>query len=159
MAERRLASRAQASDAKDLGSPRRHTAWDMDQDLSQRLRYRDYLGAGLSLSSTRGRGSKARPKDGVIHVEGCFDYTLETIYTFARIGAVVNLKVQDYYPSGKRFFLRFKEKGGKEKELPYTTSWRSSWTSTSKRPVSATSQALFCSRPPWAKPGSYRAVR
>jgi hypothetical protein len=30
----------------------------------------------------------------------------------------VNLKVQDYYPSGKRFFLRFKEKGGKEKELP-----------------------------------------
>jgi integrase len=39
-------------------------------------------------------------------------------YTFARIGAVVNLKVEDYYPSGKRFFLRFKEKGGKEKELP-----------------------------------------
>src|SRR5438105_8492832 len=38
--------------------------------------------------------------------------------TFARIGAVVNLKVEDYYPSGKRFLLRFKEKGGKEKELP-----------------------------------------
>jgi hypothetical protein len=30
----------------------------------------------------------------------------------------VNLKVEDYYPSGKRFLLRFKEKGGKEKELP-----------------------------------------
>src|ERR1700726_4368793 len=39
-------------------------------------------------------------------------------YTFARIGAVVNLRVEDYYPSGKRFLLRFKEKGGKEKELP-----------------------------------------
>src|ERR1700759_5228435 len=39
-------------------------------------------------------------------------------YTFARIGAVVSLKVEDYYPSGKRFLLRFKEKGGKEKELP-----------------------------------------
>jgi integrase len=39
-------------------------------------------------------------------------------YTFARIGAVVNLKVEDYHPSGKRFLLRFKEKGGKEKELP-----------------------------------------
>src|SRR5258705_6428968 len=39
-------------------------------------------------------------------------------YTFARIGSVVNLKVEDYYPSGKRFLLRFKEKGGKEKELP-----------------------------------------
>jgi hypothetical protein len=30
----------------------------------------------------------------------------------------VSLKVEDYYPSGKRFLLRFKEKGGKEKELP-----------------------------------------
>jgi integrase len=30
----------------------------------------------------------------------------------------VNLKVEDYYPSGKRFLLLFKEKGGKEKELP-----------------------------------------
>jgi len=39
-------------------------------------------------------------------------------YTFARIGAVVNLKVEDYYPSGKQYLLRFKEKGGKEKELP-----------------------------------------
>jgi hypothetical protein len=27
-------------------------------------------------------------------------------YTFARIGAVVSLKVEDYYPSGKRFLLR-----------------------------------------------------
>jgi site-specific recombinase XerD len=27
-------------------------------------------------------------------------------YTFARIGAVVNLKVEDYYPSGKRFLLQ-----------------------------------------------------
>jgi site-specific recombinase XerD len=38
-------------------------------------------------------------------------------YTFARIGAVMNLKVEDYYPSWKWFLLRFKEKGGKEKEL------------------------------------------
>ena len=30
----------------------------------------------------------------------------------------MNLKVEDYYLSGKRFLLRFKEKGGKEKELP-----------------------------------------
>jgi hypothetical protein len=29
-----------------------------------------------------------------------------------------DLKVEDYYSSGKRFLLRFKEKGGKEKELP-----------------------------------------
>ena len=31
---------------------------------------------------------------------------------------VVNLKVEVYYPSGKQFLLRFKEKGGKEKALP-----------------------------------------
>ena len=30
----------------------------------------------------------------------------------------MNLKVEDYHPSGKRFLLRFKEKGGKEQELP-----------------------------------------
>jgi site-specific recombinase XerC len=30
----------------------------------------------------------------------------------------MRLKVEDYYPSGKRFLLGFKEKGGKEKELP-----------------------------------------
>ena len=53
-------------------------------------------------------------------------------YTFARIGAVVNLKVEDYYPSGKRFFLRFREKGGKEKELPVHHKLEESWTSTSK---------------------------
>jgi hypothetical protein len=28
------------------------------------------------------------------------------------------LKLEDYYPSGKRYLLRFREKGGKEKELP-----------------------------------------
>jgi hypothetical protein len=36
-------------------------------------------------------------------------------YTFARIGADINLKVEDYYPSGKRFLLRFREKGIKKK--------------------------------------------
>src|ERR1700722_5904281 len=39
-------------------------------------------------------------------------------YTFARIGAVVNLKVEDYFQTGKRSLIRFKEKGGKEKEIP-----------------------------------------
>jgi hypothetical protein len=56
-------------------------------------------------------------------------------------------------PTGSR------RKAVKRRSCPYTTSWKSSWTSTSKRPVLATSQALFCSRAPWAKPGSYRAGR
>jgi site-specific recombinase XerD len=80
-------------------------------------------------------------------------------YTFARIGAVVNLKVEDYYPSGKRFLLRFKEKRGKKRSSPSTTSWMSSWMNISKQPVSATSRALFCFRLHWAKPASYRDGR
>ena len=39
-------------------------------------------------------------------------------YTFSRIGAVVNLKVEDYFQTGKRSLIRFREKGGKEKEIP-----------------------------------------
>jgi integrase/recombinase XerD len=39
-------------------------------------------------------------------------------YTFARVSAVVNMKVQDYYQSGKRWWLRLHEKGGKRHEVP-----------------------------------------
>ncbi len=39
-------------------------------------------------------------------------------YTFARIGAVVSLTPQDYFQVGKRSLIRFREKGGKEKEIP-----------------------------------------
>ena len=39
-------------------------------------------------------------------------------YTFARIGAVVALRVEDYYPAGKRWWLRLHEKGGKRHEMP-----------------------------------------
>jgi len=62
------------------------------------------------------RGSDAFGRDRDIHHTGLRDRALLGVlaYTFARIGAVVNLKVEGYYPSGKRFFLRFKEKGGKE---------------------------------------------
>jgi site-specific recombinase XerD len=54
------------------------------------------------------------------HVVGHRDKALlaTLAYTFARIGAVVNLKVEDYFQTGKRSLIRFKEKGGKEKEIP-----------------------------------------
>jgi site-specific recombinase XerD len=39
-------------------------------------------------------------------------------YTFARIGALVALTQQDYFQPDKRSILRFREKGGKEKEIP-----------------------------------------
>ena len=39
-------------------------------------------------------------------------------YTFARVSAVVNLRVDDYYLVGKRQWIRLHEKGGKEHFLP-----------------------------------------
>jgi len=39
-------------------------------------------------------------------------------YTFARIGAVVGMRVDDYYPGGKRWWVRLHEKGGKRHEMP-----------------------------------------
>jgi integrase/recombinase XerD len=45
-------------------------------------------------------------------------------YTFARVGAVVALAVEDYYPQNKRWWLRLHEKNGKRNEMPchHTTS-------------------------------------
>jgi integrase len=39
-------------------------------------------------------------------------------YAFARIGAVVAMRVEDYYPEGKRWWVRLHEKGGKRQEVP-----------------------------------------
>jgi integrase/recombinase XerD len=39
-------------------------------------------------------------------------------YTFARVGAVVALSVEDYFPQKKRWWLRLHEKNGKLNEMP-----------------------------------------
>ena len=40
------------------------------------------------------------------------------VFSFARIGAVVGMRVEDYYQNGKRWWLRLHEKGGKFHEVP-----------------------------------------
>ena len=40
------------------------------------------------------------------------------VYSFARIGAVLGMNVEDYYQQGKRCWLRLHEKGGKEHSVP-----------------------------------------
>lgn len=40
------------------------------------------------------------------------------VYSFARVGAVTAMKVEDYYQSGKRWWFRLHEKGGKRHEVP-----------------------------------------
>jgi site-specific recombinase XerD len=40
------------------------------------------------------------------------------VYSFARIGAVVQMKVGDYFVQGRRRWVRLHEKGGKEHDVP-----------------------------------------
>ena len=40
------------------------------------------------------------------------------VYSFARVSAVVNMEVKDYWKNGKRYWLRLREKGGKAHEVP-----------------------------------------
>src|ERR1700729_2410540 len=39
-------------------------------------------------------------------------------YTFARVSAMVNMRIEDYYENGKRGWIRLHEKGGKRHEVP-----------------------------------------
>ena len=39
-------------------------------------------------------------------------------YSFARIGAMLAMRVENYRPIGKGWFLRLHEKGGKQHEVP-----------------------------------------
>jgi site-specific recombinase XerD len=54
------------------------------------------------------------------HVVGLRDRALiaTMFFSFARIGAVLGMKVGDYFPKGKRYWFRLHEKGGKYHELP-----------------------------------------
>lgn len=40
------------------------------------------------------------------------------VYTFARVNAVLQMKVRDYFVQGRRGWIRLHEKGGKEHEVP-----------------------------------------
>jgi site-specific recombinase XerD len=39
-------------------------------------------------------------------------------YTFARVSAAVAMRVEDYFPNGKRWWVRLQEKGSKRHEMP-----------------------------------------
>lgn len=40
------------------------------------------------------------------------------VYTFARVGAAITMKVEDYFIQGRRGWIRLHEKGGKRHEVP-----------------------------------------
>lgn len=54
------------------------------------------------------------------HVVGLRDRALVglMVYSFARVSAVVKMRVGDYYQNGKRYWIRLHEKGGKFHEVP-----------------------------------------
>lgn len=54
------------------------------------------------------------------HVVGLRDRALISlmVYSFARVSAVLNMKGKDYYPNGKRYWIRLHEKGGKFHQVP-----------------------------------------
>jgi site-specific recombinase XerD len=58
------------------------------------------------------------------------------VYTFARVNAVLQMKVRDYFVQGRRGWVRLHEKGGKEHELPCHPNLEPIWTSTSLPPES-----------------------
>src|SRR5205085_2523488 len=40
------------------------------------------------------------------------------VFSFARVGAVLGMDAEDYYPQGKRWWLALREKGGKHHQVP-----------------------------------------
>ena len=40
------------------------------------------------------------------------------VFSFARVSAVITMRVEDYYQNGKRWWFRLHEKGGKRHEVP-----------------------------------------
>jgi len=67
---------------------------------------------------------KAKREDGTVSEQpvlvGLRDRALigVMVYTFARINAVLQMKVCDYFVQGRRRWVRLHEKGGKEHEVP-----------------------------------------
>jgi integrase/recombinase XerD len=53
-------------------------------------------------------------------VIGQRDFTIIAMlaFTLARVGAVAELRVKDYYDGGEQWYLHFGEKGGKSREIP-----------------------------------------
>ena len=49
---------------------------------------------------------------------GTLDFWVGTWDVVSRVGAVVGMRVEDYFQNGKRWWLRLHEKGGKRHEVP-----------------------------------------
>ena len=73
-----------------------------------------------SIALTRNTGGGGQPESTEPVLIGLRDRALigVMVYTFARINAVLEMKVSDYFVQGRRGWVRLHEKGGKEHEVP-----------------------------------------
>ena len=69
------------------------------------------------------------------------------VYSFARVGAVVAMDVEDYFQQGKRYWFRLHERGANATTCRHTTRPRSTWTPTSPPRALPASTALPSSAP------------
>ena len=56
------------------------------------------------------------------------------VYSFARIGAALGMKVEDVYRERRRLWVRLHQKGGKRDEMPATTTSKRIWRRISSAP-------------------------
>jgi site-specific recombinase XerD len=57
------------------------------------------------------------------------------VYTFARVGAALGIKVEDVYVQSRRTWVRLHEKGGKQHEMPCHHNLMNTWRLYKYRPV------------------------
>ena len=76
------------------------------------------------------------------------------VYTFARVNAVIGMKVKDYFTQGRRGWCT--RKAARCTRCPATTRWKNCSTTTSPPPVSPASRTGRCSAPPGARPAGRR---
>ena len=81
------------------------------------------------------------------------------VYSFARIGAAIGMRVEDVYTQNRRLWVRLHEKGGKQHAMPchhnleilFARIYR-------RRGARATIRRRCCSRPTAARPASSPAI-
>src|ERR1700687_2057509 len=73
-----------------------------------------------SIAITKNTGGNGQPGSKEPALIGLRDRALigVMVYTFARVNAVLEMKVSDYFVQGRRGWVRLHEKGGKEHEVP-----------------------------------------
>jgi site-specific recombinase XerD len=73
-----------------------------------------------SIAIVRNTARDGQPEHSELLLVGLRDRALIAVmvYSFARINAVLGMKVRDYFVQGRRGWVRLHEKGGKEHEVP-----------------------------------------